>query len=283
MIRKGTRFLRTLRGMQRINMALTRGMITSSSRVIQPDDPATWEFSGFSQNGEDGIIDVLRSQLLSPSRYFIEVGSADGLENNTCWLSLVHRYSGLWIDAETSNVERSIELFESLNHGLRMQQLLLTASNVSDGLSRALHRNPDVLSLDIDSYDYFVASAILQEGFRPRIFVVEYNSAFGPVESLTVSAGAIKPVRRSVADRLYYGCSITGWRRLFDSHGYTFVTVERNGVNAFFADPGEFKDGFPGNVRGTGFAENHAQLVDCGRGWPEQWQMIAERQFTRVG
>ena len=52
------------------------------ARRIDLTRPATWEFSGFSQNGEDGILDVLRHQLTRSNRYFIEIGAADGIENN---------------------------------------------------------------------------------------------------------------------------------------------------------------------------------------------------------
>ena len=46
---------------QRIAIALAKGGTSKLSREIDLRDPLTWEFSGFSQNGEDGIIDVLRS------------------------------------------------------------------------------------------------------------------------------------------------------------------------------------------------------------------------------
>jgi len=71
MISKLNRYLHHLRRMQRMNMALSRGAATSALRNVDLTKPDTWEFSGFSQNGEDGIIDVLTRQILKPNRYFI--------------------------------------------------------------------------------------------------------------------------------------------------------------------------------------------------------------------
>lgn len=44
-------------------MSIARGAATAGLRAIDPLDPRTWEFSGFSQNGEDGIIDHLLTGL----------------------------------------------------------------------------------------------------------------------------------------------------------------------------------------------------------------------------
>ena len=79
-------YLLDTRDRQRINIALSKGGAMMHARNIDLTQPATWEFSGFSQNGEDGILDVLRKNLLESNRYFIEIGAADGIENNSAWL-----------------------------------------------------------------------------------------------------------------------------------------------------------------------------------------------------
>ena len=95
MIRKLINYLYDLRNRQRIIIALSKGEIMMNARNINLTQPATWEFSGFSQNGEDGILDVLRKQLSSSNRYFIEIGSSDGIENNSAWLVVVEKYNGI--------------------------------------------------------------------------------------------------------------------------------------------------------------------------------------------
>lgn len=280
MLEKSLRYLRTLRGVARINFSIARGQASRSTRQPIPAEPATWEFSGFSQNGEDGILDFLIDRIREPTRYFVEVGSSDGLENNTSWLSLVRRYSGLWIEADTTLASRAAELFGPLNHGVRILGTAATPDNIALLLKNATTSTPDVLSLDIDSYDYFVAEAILATGMRPRIFVAEYNSAFGPDASLGVPYSS-RPAPGNVAERLDYGCSISALRGLFNAAGYRFLTVDRNGVNAFFLDPAAF-DMDLGSIHGLEFAENFAQLVDCPGGWTEQWQLIEGKPHADV-
>ena len=65
------RFLFALRDRQRINIGLTKGLISITNREIDLTKPSSWEFSGLSQNGEDGIINVLKNQLIKSNRYFI--------------------------------------------------------------------------------------------------------------------------------------------------------------------------------------------------------------------
>ena len=60
MIKKLFNYLLDVRDRQRINIALSKGAAMMHARNIDLTQPGTWEFSGFSQNGEDGILDVLR-------------------------------------------------------------------------------------------------------------------------------------------------------------------------------------------------------------------------------
>ncbi len=103
------------------------------------------------------------------------------------------------------------------------------------------YRSPDVFSLDIDGIDYRVARKVLELGFRPKPAIVKYNTVFGPDQAVTASC--TKPASDRFQEHstwLYYGVSIAGWRRLFEAHGYHFLTTEKSGTNAFFIDPSAF-------------------------------------------
>jgi hypothetical protein len=41
----------------KMQLAFARAAATAGIRVIDPANPESWEFSGISQHGEDGIID----------------------------------------------------------------------------------------------------------------------------------------------------------------------------------------------------------------------------------
>jgi hypothetical protein len=267
----------------RVSIALARAAATSALRQIDPERPSTWEFSGFSQNGEDGIIDYLCTRLVRADRYFIEIGSANGLENNTSWLAIGRRYSGLMIDGDPGKVAECEQTFGRLNWALQFATLMITRDNVSEVEKLALLRNPDVFSLDIDGFDYFVAEALLQIGFRPKIFIVEYNSAFGPQRSVTVPYKQPFNRHREHPSGYYFGVSVTALRRLFDRHGYRFVTVDANGVNAFFVDPAEFDQAFIDRIRGVAYRENIVQRRESGGDWMIQFGQIQHLPLIEVG
>lgn len=282
MMNKPLRYLKSLRSMQRVNMSLARGAATSAARSIDMRDPSSWEFSGFSQNGEDGIIDVLTRRILEPNRYFIEIGASDGVENNTAWLANARRFSGIWVEGDRATSEWCRYLFTSLNYGVDSICMFVTQDSVADLKALAVHTEPDVLSLDIDGNDYYVAQAILDAGIRPRVFVVEYNSAFGPNLAITIPYRSDFRCGRARGDNLYYGCSISGWRKLFTTFGYTFVTVDVNGTNGFFVDRSAFDAPFVEGISGTAFAENFAQLREYRAGWRAQHELVRHRDFVAL-
>lgn len=263
-------------------MALSRGAATSALRQVDPTDPNSWEFSAFSQNGEDGIIDFLSRRILAPNRYFIEVGAGDGTENNTSWLALARRYSGLMVDGNNESSEWRRYLLGPHNYGTEHVHMFVTRGNIKTLKTMALHTNPDVFSLDIDGNDYYVAEMVLESGFRPRIFIVEYNSAFGPSKSLTIEYQEDFRVVQEHKSSLYYGCSVSGWRRLFSRFAYEFVTVDLNGVNAFFIDPNEFDGELIDRLAGLDFQENFSQAREYKAGWEGQFELIQDAGFFEI-
>ena len=234
---KIARYLLHLRSMQRVNMAMSRGAATSAMRRIDPHDPRTWEFSGFSQNGEDGIIEYLSRSIKVPNRYFIEIGASDGVENNTTWLALAMRFSGLMIEGDPDQAALCKYWISHLCSGVECNSFFVNKDSVPYLRKLAVHWSPDVFSLDIDGNDYYVASSLLEHDFRPKIIVVEYNSVFGPELKLSIPYDPNFVIREGYAVSLYYGCSIAAWKQLLHKYDYEFITVDQNGVNAFFVDP----------------------------------------------
>ena len=265
----------------RFSMGLARAAATSSLRNLDPTNPASWEFCGFSQNGEDGIIDYLTSRLLRRNRYFIEIGSSDGFENNTSWLALGRRWSGLMIEGDEGAHLTCKEAWQGLNFAVELRNIFVDTSNVAEALAGARYREPDLFSLDIDGVDLYVAAEILRIGLRPKIFVVEYNSGFGPELSVTVKYKPDFDRRKENEWGLYYGASVRGWRDFFSSHGYRFLTVEQNGVNAFFVDPAWFDEDFLIQLEGEAFLPNVAQIQPA-KEWEAQLELLGRYGLVEV-
>lgn len=266
----------------RIAIALARAAATSALRQIDPADPSTWEFSGFSQNGEDGILDYLCGHLLKPNRYFVEIGASNGLENNTTWLGLAKRYAGLLIDGDEGKISEGRQIFSALNGALEFASMMVSPDRVDAFARLVLFRDPDVFSLDIDSVDYFVADALVDRVIRPKIIVAEYNSAFGPDRAVTIPYQFPFNRHRAHPSGYYYGVSVQGLRRLFEGRGYRFVTVEQNGVNAFFADTAQFDRRFLENIHGVQFRENTVQHRESRTDWTRQMEQIARLPLVEL-
>ena len=181
------------------------------------------EWSKFSQNGEDGIIDYLIRRLQECGRTFVEIGSGSGKQNNTTCLAQ-QGWSGTVFDRRPKRIDnyRKRGLSAVAAHIMEVKP-----EHAADVLA-LVPRTPDVFSLDIDGFDYHVAAALLGLGFRPAIAVLEYNASFVD-DPVTIPYPLPLPVKHS-----YFGCGVAEWRKLFEPAGYSFVTVETAGVNAFF-------------------------------------------------
>jgi hypothetical protein len=282
MIKKFRNYLLDLRDLQRINIALAKGVAAKRARKIDLTLPESWEFSAFSQNGEDGILDLLRNQLKKSNRYFIEIGSADGLQNNSSWLVVAEQYAGLMVEGNSRLVDRARRLISYYSLGAECVDMFVNSESVKFLKTISLYPDPDVFSLDIDGVDYYVAKAVFDAGFRPKIFVVEYNSVFGPDKSMTVPYKEDFSFWREHPTRLYYGVSLSAWRKFFENHGYHFVAVDSKGVNAFFVDPEFFDAKFLNELNGLSFAENLYQLRKFKGPFQEQFKLIAGQRFVDV-
>lgn len=280
MVRKFMNYLLDLRDRQRINIALSKGGAMMNARNIDLTQPGTWEFSGFSQNGEDGILEVLRKNLLNSNRYFIEIGAADGIENNSAWLLVAEKYNGLMIEGSEKLVERARRTVVGYSIGAECHSMFVTRESVEKIKLLAVCHDPDVFSLDIDGNDYHIADAVLKAGFRPKIFVVEYNSVYGPERSMTIQYQEDFVFTKAHPTHLYYGVSISAWHKLFDQYGYRFVTVDRNGVNGFFVNPEFFETTFLEAVQGLTFAENQSQYLKYRMPCEEQYSLISDQKFV---
>lgn len=282
LIKKAVQAIRLSRAMQRISLALARAGTISQLRKVAPNIPISWEFSGFSQNGEDGIVDFLCSQLKSSNRYFVEIGAADGLENNTAWLAIAKKYSGLMIEGDETLSKRQKNIIPSLNLGVECLNCFVTKENVDFVIEKMLYRNPDVFSIDIDGNDYHILKLFLDKKVRPKIIIVEYNSAFGPNEAITIPYQSDFNYALAHPSALYYGVSVQAWIRLMTSFGYRFVTVDSNGVNAFFVAPEYFSAEWLESLCPLEFAENFYQFHKFRQAWDKQFENIKDMNFEVI-
>jgi hypothetical protein len=181
-------------------------------------DLSKYERRIFSQNGEDGVLARMLDLVGSTNQYFVEFGTG-ARAKQCCTRGLAELgWDGLWMDCCAPE------------EGSRVKRESVTAENINDLFAKYQVPNEfDVLSIDIDGNDYWVWKAI-DEKYRPRIILAEYNASVPPTESRAI---AYDPeFRWGHTD--YYGASLLALARLAERRGYKLVYCDTAGVNAFF-------------------------------------------------
>jgi hypothetical protein len=274
MLKRAIYLLKRFQTMQRIGYGLARAAAVRGMRQLDPKNPTTWEFSGLSQNGEDGITDYLVHQLKNANRYFLEIGASDGTENNSSWLAVARRWRGVMVEGNRGKADYCRYIMADMALGVEVKECFVTQENIGELLLGITTNEPDFFSLDIDGIDWYITSALFEKGFQPKIIVVEYNSCLGPKQVLTVPYDPEFNFLTAHPTNLYYGVSIQAWRNLMERYGYKFVTVDTNGVNAFFVRPECFFEDFFINFQSLDFEENFYQRTRHSCAWKEQFELV---------
>jgi len=208
------------------------------SKVAQtmPDNPVLSGWAAYSQCDEDGIIRECLHRIANNirlTRTFVEVGCADGLENNT-HLLLLDGFRGVWIDGAK---EKIFDIDRSLG-GTVFEKLWVHEANVSLESAGLLAQRAgrflgvhsiDLLSLGIDGNGWHVMPALLTE-LNPKLLCVKYNAKFPPPIHLVMRYNE----HHSRAGNDYFGASLQAWVDAMNAHKYSLVCCNLNGVNAFF-------------------------------------------------
>jgi hypothetical protein len=191
------------------------------------------EFQGFSQWGEDGIIDWLVERLPGIPETFVEFGVEDYREANTRLLLKLRNWRGLVMDGSEANI-RSIQTQDLYwRHELTARCAFIDRDNINQVIAASgLQGDIGLLSIDIDGNDYWIWQAI--DAVSPVIVVCEYNAVLGDRHVLTVPYQAEFQRTRAHHSNLYFGASIRALVALGKSKGYSFVGTTSTGCNAFF-------------------------------------------------
>lgn len=169
-----------------------------------------------SQNGEDGILQAIFAKIGLTNKFCVEFGVGNGFICNTRYLIEQQGWNFLQMDCK-----------DKLPETIKNERI--SVENIN-----ALFRKYDVpksfdlLSIDIDSNDYWVWKNI--QGYIPRVIVIEYNASIPPTESRSIPYDP--NFVWSGTD--YFGASLLALAKLGKDKGYTLIGCDSQGVNAFF-------------------------------------------------
>lgn len=214
----------TLRALRR---DIFLSQISSSDRYTDSKRLFRGAYKVFSEGNEDGILYEIFSRIGLESRQFVEIGVGDGLECNTAFL-LTQGWKGTWIDCSAEAVEKAQGHFSGYPVNIACEAV--TPANVNAVVAAKFSATScDLLSIDVDSYDYYIWEAIT--ALYPRVVVVEYNASFPPFVRQTIEHA---PDSQLPVGTNYFGASLGALVELGKRKGYSLVGCSLTGVNAFF-------------------------------------------------
>ena len=153
-----------------------------------------------------------------------------GSGSNTASLILNENWDSLLLDGSNENP------------AINLRKHFLSSSNICDVFRKYnVPREPEYISIDVDSTDLWLFDALL-ENYRAMVFSVEYNSHFPLDKAITFPNS---PEERYEGDR-GYGASLKALNMVASEHGYSLLWVVPP-LDAFFIRNDLIEDG-TGNV-----------------------------------
>jgi hypothetical protein len=133
-----------------------------------------------SQNGEDGILEELMKRLNIHSGYVCEFGAWDGIHLSNTFNLIQKGFKSVLIEGDPEKFKDLEKLVEQYPTITPICAWVDHAKDSPNSLDKLLQRTQipidfDVLSIDIDSFDYQVWESV--EVYRPKIVIIEINSA----------------------------------------------------------------------------------------------------------
>ena len=210
----------------------------------------------FSNFDEERILQKYIAQLLPPPagarRTAVDIGAGDGVKGSNTYALFSNGWRGVGFEGSNRKVCKLAAAYKYYPQ-VSAANCVVTPDNVVP-LLRAyqIEREFGVLSLDIDSYDYWVLDALLGE-FRPRLIVTEINEKIPPPVKFVVKYDPAFQMTHH-----FFGYSIQSLADLAARHNYAILEVEYN--NAFLA-PRELP-GVVGRDAADAYREGYADRPD---------------------
>ena len=191
------------------------------------------EFKVFSQFGDDGIIQYLINNVAINVTRFIELGVEKYTECNTRFLLINNNWSGLVIDGSPANVNyiKNDDIY--WKYDLNAEAAFVTRDNINQIMVKNNFIGEiGLLSIDLDGNDYWIWESITV--VQPTMVILEYNSAFGRDNAVTIPYDPDFTRLKAHFSGLYWGASLKAMCLLSQKKGYSFVGSNSNGNNAYF-------------------------------------------------
>lgn len=188
---------------------------------IDKNDLITYRKNVFSENGEDGIIEKMFSEIKPKSNLCCEFGAWDGIWASNCRNLIVnHNWDAIMIEGDPILYENLIKTYRN-NKGIRCLNSYIDnqENSLNNILSTKEKNNLDFLSIDIDGLDYEIFESL---DFYPQVICIEVNTGHSPKNNVKIPREIAKNI---VGQPLQYFVNIA------EAKGYQLICFTGN---AFF-------------------------------------------------
>lgn len=184
---------------------------------------------GFSNFDEERMLAHFIAELLpaSHSHTAVDIGAGDGVKASNTYALFREGWRGLGVESHRRRARRLAKAYRNFPEVSACRSSVTPVNVVQLLRSHGIPDDFGVLSLDIDSYDYWVLDALLR-AFRPYLVVTEINEKIPPPIRFVVNYDPdFQPAHH------FFGHSIASLEDLCRQHGYAIIALEYN--NAFLA------------------------------------------------
>jgi hypothetical protein len=188
-----------------------------------------WRKKSFSNFNEEQILEKYISQLniANKSQTVVDIGAGDGSRKSNSYALFSKGWNGVGIEYDSRKLCRLAKNYKHYND-VWACQCRVTPDNVVPLLQTyVFEKEFGILSIDIDSYDYYVLDHLLSD-FRPQLIVTEINEKIPPPIKF-----AVKYHPNFQLTHHFFGYSIASLEDLLEKYDYALLELEYN--NAFLA------------------------------------------------
>lgn len=174
----------------------------------------------YSQNGEDGIIEKILSELEITEGTVVEFGAWDGVFLSNVYKLWKHgNFNAILIEGDRDKANS----FQDRSGKAKMFNYFVNPdrnneNSIDNILTKIGYTDKDqsdlvLMSIDIDSCDYYIFESM--EKYKPMMIIIETNNSFGPEEEFETYDS---------------GCSMRSVWNLCKKKGYSMVAYTANAI-----------------------------------------------------